>query len=321
MNRFRTILSRARDGATAFVSAPASARPVACLRIGLSLVLLAQALAIAGNVLAFYGPHGIVQWLVIDWAIGPGVPKLSWVADALVPRGATVNGCVQGMFLVYVGSLAALLVGWRTRWAAAVAWVTHLALKTTGYASTYGVDLFADIGLFYCVWMPVGHSASLDLAAGRVSGAPSWAARLGLRVLQLHLCMVYLDSGIEKALGAQWWNGEAIWRAVTEPAYRTVELGWLASVPWVAQLLCWGTLLVEAGYAFFVWPRRTRKLWALNTMAMHLGIGLFMGLVSFAGVMIVLTGSAFLVSAEPRAQEAAPDTAAPASAAPAVAAA
>jgi hypothetical protein len=307
-----SLLPRLREAAINFVSDPASARPLAWLRIGLATVLLLQAVAIAKSLLDLYANLGVIQWSLGDFQVSPGVPRISWLVKALAPWGVSDSACVEAVFLLYVVSLAGLLLGWHTRVAAWFAWFTHLALNTTGTAGTYGVDMFANIALFYCIWMPVGHYASLDVLAKRVRGTPTATARLALRVLQIHLCVIYFASGLEKATGGQWWNGEAIWRAVTEPEFRQFDFFWLASVPWVAKLASWGTLLVEIGYAFLVWPRRTRKLWAVSTIGMHLGIALFMGLLSFAGLMIVLTGAAFLASPEPRAQESAADTLAPA---------
>jgi hypothetical protein len=55
------------------------------------------------------------------------------------------------------------------------------------------------------------------------------------------------------------------------------------------------------GYALFIWPKRTRRLWAVSTIGMHVGIAIFLGLASFAALMSVLTFSAFCVSAEPTA--------------------
>jgi hypothetical protein len=117
--------------------------------------------------------------------------------------------------------------------------------------------------------------------------------------LQIQLCIVYLLSGIEKASGTQWWDGEAIWRALMQPDMARFDFAWLASAPWLAKLTCWGTLGVELGYALLIWPGRTRMMMGWATVGMHVGIGVFMGLASFAGVMIVLNLGAFLVPAEP----------------------
>ncbi len=281
-----------------FVAAPASARPLAVFRIGIAAVLLAQAYAYSESLVALYGSLGIVQSPIAELMAPQGVPRISWLVEALTPWGVAEGDCIRGLFLLYVVGLAGLLVGWRTPWMAVVAWLTQLTLKTSGTASAYGVYEFANIALFYCVWMPVGHAFSLDVRRGRVSGEPSSGARLALRVLQLHLCVVYFASGVEKASGTQWWDGEAFWRAVMRPDAGPFDFSWLADVPWIAKLACWGTLLIEIGYAFFVWPRWTRKAWALASVGLHVGIGVILGLWSFSAVMIVFTASAFLISPE-----------------------
>ena len=293
------LLFAMRNAAADFVARPASARPLAALRIGLAAVLLAQAVALSANLDDLYGSLGLAQRPVTEAMTPPGVPRLGWATDALAAYGVSEPDAVGAVFTLYAASLVGLLIGWRTRLAAAVAWLTHLMFKA-GNPSTYGVDEFAHIALFYCVCFPVGHAWSLDVRAGRADGASSPLARLGLRVLQLHLCVAYLASGLEKASGAQWWSGEAVWRALmrTDLGSAAWDFGWLADVPWLARLACWGTLVVEVGYAFLVWPRRTRRVWAAAAIGLHLGIAVFMGLWSFSAVMVVLTTSAFLVPEE-----------------------
>jgi hypothetical protein len=116
--------------------------------------------------------------------------------------------------------------------------------------------------------------------------------------MQAHLCVVYLGAGLFKAMGRQWWNGEAIWQVVSQPAFHTFDLSSLARHPWIPTLAGWVTLGVEIGYAFLIWPRRTRRAWVIAATGLHLGVGLFMGLVFFSSVMILLTCSLFLIPEE-----------------------
>src|SRR5262249_26718659 len=160
------------------------------------------------------------------------IPNMHFLAYLLGPLGLSPDATVRLVFFTYVGSLVLLLLGLQTRPAAVVAWLTQMALKTTGDYAIYGVDEFAHIALFYCVWMPVGYAWSLDRQNGKVKGEPTPLARLALRILQLHLCIVYFSSGIEKATGEQWWNGEAIWRSVMRLDLGMVDLSWLAGVQW-----------------------------------------------------------------------------------------
>lgn len=300
-----TFLQRLGAAFEKFVAAPASPRPLAALRIGIAATLLLQALAIAGNVMVLFGSRGVVQWSLTDNLIFPGVPRIRWLVELLGPIGLTEDFVVRGTFVLYVAGLSALLFGWHTRLAAFTAWFTHLLLMMSHRSSLYGVDDFAHIVLFYFVWMPIGHAWSLDVAAGRVTSAPSFAARLSLRVLQLHLCLVYLSSGIEKATapGHQWLTGEVLWRSLVLPEFAQFDLSWLADYPWILRLSTWGTLALELGYAFFIWPRWTRVPTALATIGMHLGIAVLMGMVTFGLLMMCLTACVWLVPSEPRKDE------------------
>jgi CubicO group peptidase (beta-lactamase class C family) len=113
--------------------------------------------------------------------------------------------------------------------------------------------------------------------------------------MQVHLCVIYLAAGLGKAMGSQWWSGEAIWQTVSQPVFGTFDLGWLARHSWIPMLVGWGTLVVEISYPFLIWPRRTRKVWCIATIGLHLGTCLFMGLVFFSSVMILLTSCLFLI--------------------------
>src|SRR5262245_21306124 len=268
-----------------FLAAPASPLPFGVLRIGLGLVLLGQALSVVPYLADAYGTRGLIQSALVDRLVPPLTPRVGWFVDLLAAIGVGEVVAIRLFFLLHVGAALAFTAGWRSRVAAILTWATFVTLTTSGPLYTYGVDRFVRIALFYCMFAPVGASLSCDVVAGRTSGAPTAAARLWLRVLQGHLLMVYAASGIEKASGAQWWNGEALWRSRMRPDLGTLEFGWVASVPWLAMIGCWATLLLECGYALFVWPRLTSKWWVLATLAMHAGIALVLGLWLFSATM------------------------------------
>lgn len=292
--------ARWRAAVARFVTAPASPLPLGVLRIGLGVMVLVQTLPLLPHLADAYGSRGVVQSPLVEFTVPPLTPRVGWFTAALAPLGVGEVVAIRLFFAVHVAAVLAFLVGWRTRAASVVTWLTFVMATTSGAFYVYGVDRFLRIALFYCMFAPVGGAFSADVVAGRTSGVPSWSARLALRVLQVHLCIVYLASGIEKASGAQWWNGEALWRSMMRPDLGTMDFGWVASVPWIAMAGCWATLLVEAGYAFLVWPRRTRKAWALATIGLHAGVAASLGLYVFSATMMLLTFAAWVVPAEPR---------------------
>lgn len=278
---------------SAFVSAPVSAEPLGVFRIGVALLLLLQAWSLADHLPLLFGDRGLAPWSLGGPMASRWVPRLGTVVPLLQQWGLSAKVIIAGLASVYAMGLVGLLLGWRTRVCAVGAWVLHTVLVSSGSLLVYGLETFAHISLFYCAVMPVGAAFSLDRRAGRVSGEPSPAITLSLRVLQLHLCIMYFMTGFEKSLGAPWQSGEALWKILMQPQYSRYDFSWLASVPWLVKALSWGTLVVEVGYPFFIWPRRTRPFWVLLTLGLHAGIALFMGLWMFGGIMGVLTFAAF----------------------------
>jgi hypothetical protein len=263
---------------------PVSARPLTALRVGLPVLLLVHLVWLSDDILSLHGSRGIIPWELTNLLRDPWVPGLPTLASAFSPLGISTHTAIIVLLSGYAGSLVALALGFHARLSAFLAWALHLSLVTSGFASFYGVDQIANTFLFYLVLLPSGRGT---IPVGF------------LRLMQVHLCVIYLAAGLEKAMGRQWWNGEAIWQAVTQPVFRTFDLDWLARYPFIPMLAGWGTLLVEIGYAFLIWPRRTRKAWCIATIGLHVGLGLFMGLVFFSSVMILLTCCLFMVSEEP----------------------
>lgn len=270
---------------------PAMPYPLAVLRIGIAVVLLVQAWAVAPVFLELYGSQGIMQKGIASY-LAPLLPSL---LDRMTEWGVNEGTTLVFLASTYIVSLVGLLVGYRTRFMALIAWATHF-IFSQGHSTSYGADAFASIFLFYMVWIPSGEAFAVD-ALGKKPEAKT-TTRLALRLVQLHLAIAYFSTGMGKALTAQWWNGQAIWGSLMLPVYRqNFPVEWVASVPWVAMVAGWGTLLIEIGYPLLMFLSGTRRLWITLVVGLHMGIGVLLGLHVFSAIMIVLTVSLFAVPA------------------------
>jgi hypothetical protein len=282
-----------------FFFAPARPAPFAALRIGLALVLLVQAVQIVPVFRELHHHAGFLRGALMD-SFAPGhLPAVGRLLSFLAAHGVPESIVLTTCGLLYLGALVGMLVGWRTRVVTIAAWLLHLGFMMLAPYTTYGADDFANIFLFYAMFAPMGATLSLDHRSGRSFDAPRPGHRLALRVMQLHLCLAYLCSGLQKARGEQWWNGEAIWRSLTTHGHQSFDFTWLAFYPVLAAVLGWLVLFIEIGYPVFIWPRFTRRAWIAAVVGLHAGIAVFMGLHVFGAVMIVLTMAMFGVSAEP----------------------
>jgi predicted DCC family thiol-disulfide oxidoreductase YuxK len=296
MSTLRKALARIED----FFLAPASPLPLAALRIGLALTLLVQAWLLRSTVLDIFAGDGLIQGDLARALSTDGAPRISSLLPLLSHWHITETAAIHGFCAAYVIALGLLALGLFTRGSSIAAWLLHWVLMNTGETTSYGVDLYAHVFLFYLMFMPAGAVLSLD-AFRRPAAVSSSGARLALRVLQLHLCISYLCSAIEKGSGIQWWNGELMWRALSLPVYHVFDMSWLAGFPHLSQAVGVGSLVLEGGYFAFMWPRRTRPFWVAGMIGLHLGIAGMLGLGCFGVVMAILNFCVWAVPSEPAA--------------------
>jgi len=271
---------------------PATSTPFALLRIGTAVVLLLKDAVEFPVLLQLYGPAGFLQWGVAELSLTPFHPRLSWAVDLAHRVSIDADVAIFMTFALYALATAFLLFG---RWARAccvVVWLLHWMFEDSAGFNVYGLDMFLNIALFYCCFGPIGRRFVL-LQPAR-DDPPTDSNGLWLFLLRFHLCVAYFVAGLAKSAGDQWRNGEAIWRAVMMPQFTTgLDWSWLASAPVLATIASCGTLVIELGYPLFMNLPRTRPVWLVLTIMLHVGIGLALGLWLFAAIMIVLTVSAY----------------------------
>lgn len=271
---------------------PEPAETLGFFRIAVSSFALIQLFVLLPDWMAFYGPKGLLPWEISDALSTTQTPSLLFISNLLAPLHITPDETVYIVTVTYLFSLIGLLAGFKTRLMGIVAWLMHLIINTTGHFTAYGVETFTHIGLFYCAVLPVGSCWSMD-ASKEPHKIPPYLITLSVRIIQLHLCIMYLACGIEKSLGAQWWNGEAIWIAMQQDQFHHLNIDWMAAAPIVPKLLCWSTLIVETLYPITIFWSKTKKIWLTAIISMHAFIGIFLGLELFAGLMILLNLAAF----------------------------
>ena len=263
------------------------------LRLGLGLQVTLYALSLRTDwAYLFSGTARKVAEALLSLQ-GHFIPSLGWfvalVARVDVPEETVLLLAWLGLFV----SGCALLFGVGCRFSAIAAWFLHLCAAKSGGFLSYGMDNFMTIGLFYLMLSPLPDRLSLDWRLRDLRPKNPQLLGFWRRVLQLHLCIIYFFSGLTKWLGSGWWDGSNVWRALIRPPFNVIDpeilVRWKDFLPLAGILVC----LLESGYPFFIWSSRTRKIWLLGVCAMHLLIGVAMGMYLFSLVMIVLNVAAF----------------------------
>jgi hypothetical protein len=264
---------------------PADPLPLAVVRIATGLLLTWSCLVWLLDADAFFGPRG---WLAAGdvWRMNDQPWQWSWFFGADGPNAVRVLG---GIALV---AAILLTLGLATPLAAVVSLLGLVCAANRAPLNTFGLDDILGMLVIGLVVGPSGERLSLDATlfrggAEQGRGAASVRANVALRLIQVHLCVVYFFSGCGKHFGASWWEGTAIWGAAANVQYRTLDLTWLARHPLVVNAITLATLFWEVAYAALIWPRLTRPVFLAMAALVHLGIGLTMGMMEFGLAMIV----------------------------------
>ena len=260
---------------------PADPLPLAVVRIIAGTMLAWSCCVWLMDVDAFFGPSG---WLRDGdvWRMNDQPWQWSWFFAARSPTAIRV------LTLITLVAGVCLAVGLATPVAAAVSLVGFISAANRTPLTVFGFDDALGMLLIPLAVGPSGAVLSLDRRLGLLPAAatPSVAANIALRLIQVHLCIVYFFSGIAKLLGVSWWEGTALWGAAANSRYRTLDITWLARHPLLVNALTLGTLFWDVSYPALVWPRLTRRLAIAMAILVHAGIGAAMGMKEFAITMI-----------------------------------
>ena len=284
--------------ATGFLFPADSGCWLATLRVGLGLVvvLFTWSLRTDWNYLFGGAGRGLIGRELFETLLSrqsPLIPRLGWLVALSRSLGLSESFALSLAWALLLGAGCFLVLGLFIRPSAVIAWFLQLASAKSGGLLSYGADNLLTIGLFYLMIAPLPDQWSLDWRIQ--SGRRVDPHRIGFhrRVLQIHLCFIYFFSGLTKCLGAGWWNGANIWRALTSPPFDILPIGLVASWSSILPLFGISVCLIETGYAFLIWPNWSRRVVLFAVCAMHVAIGLLMGMYLFALIMLVLNLAAF----------------------------
>ncbi|MFM7070307.1 MAG: HTTM domain-containing protein [Planctomycetota bacterium] len=239
---------------------------------------------------AFLGPQSWVSREANQFLIGGGGGgEYTWsYLWYLESPAALWTAHIAALFV-----FAALTVGFYTRVSAVLAWIATLAYCHRLQGALFGLDQVNAMIAMYLVVGPSGAVYSVDAwwrsRRQRVAAETiySVSANVAIRLIQVHLSVVYLFGGISKLKGTSWWDGSAVWFAVANYEYQSLDMTWLAHWPWLIALLSHATVFWETFYPVLVWPRLTRPVMLTMAVAVHGGIALCLGMPTFGLAMII----------------------------------
>ena len=280
----RNYFARWFDAVNDFWFTPRSPGILSVIRVLTGLLLLYSLAVWTFELSTFFATEGLVPlnyramsemnyaWSYLDFFAGS-------------PTRLLVVHCV-GMFVVLL-----FTAGIQTRVTSVLAALIAISYSNRSIGADFGLD---QILTFLCMYCAIGNSGgaySVDrmLAFGKGISAPAFSSTttIAIRLIQIHLCVVYFFAAIGKLGGETWWNGEAVWWAMASYEYQQIDMTWLAGYLPLVNAMTLLSLFWELLYPALIWPRLTRPIMLVAAVMVHLGIGLCMGMIEFGLVMLV----------------------------------
>ena len=201
------------------------------------------------------------------------------------------------LWFVHIAALvifAFLTLGLFSRVVSVLAYLAAVSYVNRVPGSLFGLDQINCLLAMYLMIGPSGGAWSLDrLRLARAADGsrpperPSTSASLAVRLIQVHMCVIYFFAAMGKLRGDSWWAGDAMWLSVANLEYQSWDVTWLAHWPVLSALATQLTVYWELFFCVLVWPRLTRPIVLALAVPVHLGIALFMGMITFGLIMLV----------------------------------
>lgn len=279
---FQSLATESGGGWTRFWFRPSDAIVLATLRIAVGLIALYLLATYTPDLDRYFGEHGLIPVELLD-----GLESVTRDGDRQILVGQVREGMPRqyrwsyldrihshsGLLLTHLASLAVVALftaGCFTQVTAVGSLVVFLSYLHRGPMLTSAVEPLVAILLFYLCLGPSGACCSVDrcLISRRKQNpnepslpdaSSSWAT-VAVRLIQVHLTLIYAMMAVGKLGNESWWGGLGIWWLIARTESRMIDLSGLYEYPllinaWSYAVLFWQTLM-----PIFIWNRLARPL-------------------------------------------------------------
>jgi hypothetical protein len=227
----------------------------------------------------FWGPTGL-GWGSTQYVLGPALGRL---VDQLFATGIGTSAIVAALTAGALG----LLFGYRTDVATLVALVSFSLLEQRLPELGDRGDTIMRLVLFYTLFV-------LPVDAQPVRGSLAvWVHNVAVLAVALQVAVLYGSAGFWKAAGDQWQHGTALYYVSQADSLALPALGDWLKHGWITTGLTYSSMLYELFFPLAILSR-LKLPWLAFGALFHVGIALFLGLVTFSVAMLGLL--AFLIS-------------------------
>jgi len=312
---FSTLTEEFGGGWTRFWFAPSDPYVLGVLRLCTGVIALWWYVSYYPDLQTWFGPDGLLSLARVEqWR---GANRAYSIFDY-----TTTPSSLWFTYWLGLGVLIAFTAGLFSRVTSVLAFVWVVSLLWRAPMLDRPVDAVLTMVMFYLCIGPSGASWSLDrwLAKRREDSARratpstastssglshtaltnigphgSSAATVALRLMQIHLVLIYAAMALAQLRDDSWWMGRALWGSIGKPESGYIDMTWIHQYVYLLNVWTLGVVVFELSFVALIWNRLARPLLLGLSIAVWLSVGLVSGMLSFA-LMLIVAGLAFVPS-------------------------
>lgn len=318
----RSALRSALQSWVDFWFSPIDPRGLHAIRILAGVLFIAWLLPFAGELNAMFGLDGWFDQQAYREAARlseEARPQFGWSILFLCGTNSMLLKAAYGLSLMVLGLFT---LGIATRLTSILTWIIVVSF-TANPATSYDADTLLVMLAFYLMigYVFLGQQRSGQSLCSRWMGCrenwvffggtsgtataprtPSAAANVALRLLQVHLAIVMLTSGLHKLQFGDWWAGVALWYPLYPPLVATVADArehMASAVPFlfILSVAAYVTLSWQIAFPAFAWKPAWRKILLVGAIVSWLG-NMFLYELPLFGAVIFIGCLSYLAPAE-----------------------
>ena len=251
-------------------------RSLAAFRIGFGVIVVLDVANRIPDLIVHYTDAGALP----RWAVAEHLARLEHVSFHMASGS---GGWIAFLFAVQLLAGVALMVGFHTRLATAIAWALTVSLHNRNSLVLHSGDVIIRLMLFWAMFLPLGARWSIDARRPLLRPEPPTTfTSVGSAGFLVQLASVYVFTWALKT-GAAWHDGTAVYYTLQIDHFaKHPQSAWMLQYLDVLELLTNATIVFEIAapalllFPFFKGPFRTALVFGF--WGLHLGFFAFMEL-------------------------------------------
>jgi len=262
-----------RRGWTWLADEPHQIRGVRVLQVAIGAMLLFRLFTEGRYAAYLWGPRGL--------GAGSMIPLFGNPVGGLLDRLFTTQAGTDAVLLILgVGALG-LILGYRTRVATGIALLAFILLEERLPDLPDGGDNIARLVVCYMLFL-------IPYGGKPLRGSLSvWFHNIAVLAIMLQVAVLYGTAGLAKAYGDLWHHGIAMYYISQVQWFSLPAMRQMFKNPWITTVSSYVPVLYQVWFPIAV-ISPLRRSWIAIGIFFHLGIAIFMGLVTFSIVMMGL---------------------------------